>query len=68
MLPRHSTPSEQPHEAIRSSDRSRYRLARQTGISEGQLSRCMHDNVGLSLVSVDRPCQALGLELRPKDE
>jgi DNA-binding Xre family transcriptional regulator len=68
MLPRHSAPSEQPHEAIRRRDRSRFRLAPQTDISENQLSRFTHDKVGLSLSSIDRLCRALGLELRPKDE
>ena len=68
MLPRHSAPSEQPHEAIRSSGRGHHRFARQTDISEEQLSRFMHAKVGLSLVSVDRLCQTLGLELQPQDE
>ena len=68
IIPQAATLAEQPHEAIQSSYRSRYRLARLSAISENQLSRFTHDKVGLSLSSIDRLCRALGLELRPKDE
>jgi hypothetical protein len=68
IIPQAATLAEQPHEAIQSSYRSRYRLARLSAISENQLSRFTHDKVGLSLSSIDRLCRAFGLELRPKDE
>ena len=53
--------SEQLREAIRKDERSRYRISIETGIPQGQLSRFMHDKGGLSLRSVDRLCECLGL-------
>jgi len=55
--------SEQLREAIDQDERSRYRISMETGIPQGQLSRFMHDKGGLSLRSVDRLCECLGLGL-----
>ena len=55
--------SEQLREAIDQDERSRYRISMQTGIPQGQLSRFMHSKGGLSLRSVDRLCECLGLEI-----
>jgi hypothetical protein len=53
--------SEQLRDAIGQDERSRYRISMETGIPQGQLSRFMHDKGGLSLRSVDRLCECLGL-------
>jgi len=53
--------SEQLREAIRKDGLSRYRISLETGISQSQLSRFMHDKGGLSLRSIDRLCECLGL-------
>ena len=53
--------SEQLRQAIDQDERSRYRISMQTGIPQGQLSRFMHGKGGLSLRSVDRLCECLGL-------
>jgi len=55
--------SEQLREAIDQDERSRYRISMETGIPQGQLSRFMHDKGGLSLRSVDRLCECLGLAM-----
>lgn len=45
-------------------------LARQTGLSEGQISRFLKGERGLSLESIDKLMDALGLEIviRPRRE
>ena len=53
--------SEQLRDAIGQDERSRYRISMETGIPQGQLSRLMHDKGGVSLRSVDRLCECLGL-------
>ncbi len=55
--------SEQLREAIDQDERSRYRISMETGIPQGQLSRFMHSKGGLSLRSVDRLCECLGLKI-----
>ena len=55
--------SEQLRQAIGQDERSRYRISMETGIPQGQLSRFMHDKGGLSLRSVDRLCECLGLAM-----
>ena len=56
--------SEQLRQAIDQDERSRYRISMETGIPQGQLSRFMHSKGGLSLRSVDRLCECLGLGLK----
>jgi transcriptional regulator with XRE-family HTH domain len=55
--------SEQIRDAIRSSDTSRYVLARASGISEAALSRFMQGKQGLTLTSLDKLADTLGLEV-----
>ena len=55
--------SYQLRHAISRSPASCYRISKQTGISEGQLSRFMHGQVGLSLSAIDRLCECLRLQL-----
>ena len=50
-------------QAIRRSGKSQYRISKETSISEGQLSRFMHGQVGLSLSAIDRLCRILGLSI-----
>ena len=55
-------------EAIEASDKTRYRIAKDTGISQTQLSRLMTGERGLSIEALERLADYLGLELiiRPK--
>ena len=54
--------------AIRQSKTSRYAISKATGIPESQLSRLMAGTSGLSLDSLERIADFLGLEIviRPK--
>lgn len=54
--------------AIEGSDRTRYRIAKDTGISQTQLSRLMSGERGLSIDALERLADYLGLEItmRPK--
>ncbi len=51
-------------QAIEDSGESRYAIHKATGIDQGQLSKFVHGERGLSLETVDRLCAHLGLELR----
>jgi len=63
MSPKQPTFTEELRQAIRRSGKSQYRICKETGISEGQLSRFVHGKVGLSLSSIDRLCECLELRL-----
>ena len=52
--------------ALRSAEASRYRIARETGISEGQLSGFLSGSRGLSLPTLDTLARYLRLELRQR--
>jgi plasmid maintenance system antidote protein VapI len=45
---------------------TRYRLSVLAGIPQSTLSKFVHGERGLSLESIDRLVDALGLEIRPK--
>ncbi len=49
--------------AIEASDKSRYRLWKQTNIKQSHLSRLMSGNAGLSVENLERLARALGLEI-----
>ncbi len=55
-------------DAIEASDKTRYRIAKETGISQSQLSRVMSGERGLSIHALERLADYLGLEIiiRPK--
>ena len=55
-------------EAIEASDKTRYRIAKDTGISQAHLSRLMSGERGLSIDTLERLADYLGLEIviRPK--
>ncbi len=59
---------EELRKAIRASSKTRYRLWHDTGIDQGQLSRFMAGDGGLSIENVEKLVEALGLEIivRPK--
>ena len=52
--------------AIEESGMSRYRLSRESGVTQAALSRFMHGKRGLTLDSADRLMDVLGLEIRPR--
>jgi len=62
--------SEQLRRAVEASELTRYRIAQETGISESILSRFVNRGAGLSMDSVDKLVDCLGLTLqapkRPK--
>lgn len=53
---------------IRNSEQTRYRIAKESGMSQGQLSRLMTGERGLSVESIELLAEYLGLEIlvRPK--
>jgi DNA-binding phage protein len=61
-----STFSEQLQEAIRCSGTSRYAIARDTGLSQALLCRFLQGTRGLSIESINRLMDTLGLEIRPR--
>jgi len=67
-MPRHKSISEQLRQAIMTAPESRYRIARGSGVSEGQLSRFVRGESGLTLDTVDVLAEYLELEVvrRPK--
>ncbi len=60
--------SEQLRRAVRQSDLSRYRISKQTGIAQSVLSRFVNQGAGLSMESVDRLCECLGLSVVVEDK
>jgi hypothetical protein len=45
------------------SEKTRYRISMETGISESILSRFINRGAGLSLANVDKLCDCIGAEL-----
>ncbi len=56
--------------AIEQGPKTRYRLAKETGISESQLAKFMRGTVGLSVEALERLAECLGhaVVLRPADK
>ncbi len=50
-------------EAVENSEDTRYRIAKETGISEANLCRLVQGTRGLSWENLDILCRYLGLEL-----
>ena len=63
MSKRYQPISEQLKEAILTADISRYRIAKETGLTEAGLSRFVNDVAGLSLDSIDKIGECLGLRI-----
>ena len=54
---------DQLRQAIRTSDKTRYKLWQETGIDQGQLARFMAGESGLSVENTEKIIEALGLEV-----
>lgn len=54
---------EQIRKAIKASEKTRYRLSKETGISQPQLSRLMSKQEGLSVENIEKLADAMGLEI-----
>ncbi len=55
--------SDQLRRAIKQSELSRYRISKRTGIAQSILSRYLSRGAGLSIDSIDKLCDCLGLRL-----
>ena len=55
--------SEQLREAILNADISRYRISKETGLTQAGLSRFVNHVAGLSFDSIDKIGECLGLEI-----
>jgi hypothetical protein len=55
--------SDQLRRAITSSDKSRYRISLETGISESILSRFVNRGAGLSLANIDKLGNCIGAKI-----
>lgn len=62
------TPSEVLKKAIKDSEHSIYRIAKDAGIGYSSMHRFAHGERSVSLEAFDRLCRALGLELKQSDE
>lgn len=58
--------SNQLREAIRSSEHSRYRISKMTGIDSALLSRFLAGKSGFSMESLDKLVEALELQITTK--
>jgi predicted transcriptional regulator len=58
--------SDQLRRAIRESELSRYAISCKTGIAQSSLCKFIQGERGLSLDSIDRLMDTLGLEIRPR--
>lgn len=58
--------SEQIREAIRRSGKTQKDIAALAGISKGQLSLFMRGRRSILLLTAEKLCEVLGLELRPR--
>ncbi len=58
--------SDQIRQAIGDSGETRYRIAQETGINEAALGKFFHGERGLSLDSLDKLAEYLGLEVVTK--
>ena len=55
--------SEWLRRAVKQADLTRYEISKRTGIAQSILSRFVNQGAGLSLDSIDKLCDCLGLEL-----
>jgi predicted transcriptional regulator len=58
--------TDQLRQAIRDSEMSRYAISKKTGIAQSTLCKFLQGDRGLSLESVDKLVDALGLEIKPR--
>ena len=50
-------------DAITESDKTRYRLSQETGISQAQLCEFLHGRRGMSIENLETLAEALGVEI-----
>ncbi len=55
--------NDQLRRAVEKCDLTRYEISKRTGIAQSILSRFVNQGAGLSMVSVDKLCDCLGLRL-----
>ncbi len=67
-MAKRKTVSEQLRAAIQSADVSRYRMAKDLGLTQALLSRFIHRVGGLSMETIDKICEYLGLRLTAGDK
>jgi transcriptional regulator with XRE-family HTH domain len=60
--------SDQMRQAIETSGKTRYRISKESGISQASLSRFMAGKQGFSADTIDLICECLGLEVRLADQ
>lgn len=62
--------SDQLRQAVENSDKTRYQISKETGIDQSILSRFVNQGAGVSMDSIDKLCECLGLwlisEKRPR--
>lgn len=58
--------SEQLVQAIESSDLTRYRIAKESGVAQSTLSQFVNCNRALPLANINKVCELLDLELVPR--
>ena len=57
-------------QAVETSGKTRYRIAKESGVSAGQLSRLVSGERGMTVDTIERLAEYLGLEIRiaPKEK
>jgi DNA-binding phage protein len=55
--------SDQLRRAVETSDKTRYRISKETGIAQSILSRFVNEGAGVSMESIDKLVECLGLRL-----
>ncbi len=55
--------SDELRRAVETSDKTRYRIFKETGIAQSILSRFVNEGAGLSMDSIDKLCDCLKLRL-----
>ena len=53
-------------QAVEASEKTRYRIAKESGVSAGQLSRLVNGERGLTVDTIERLADYLGLEITIK--
>ena len=66
-MTKHERFSEQLRRALETSDKTRYRISKETGIDQSILSRFVNRAAGLSMENVDKLVECLGLRLLAED-
>lgn len=55
--------SEQLRQAVLTCGKSRYRISKQTGVTEAQLSRFVNGHTDVALCTIDKLCECIGARL-----